>query len=191
MEELALHILDIVQNSITAGATVIIIEITEDYEADSLTIEVRDNGHGMEEEMASSVVNPFVTSRTTRKVGLGIPMFKLGAESCGGSFFLSSEPGKGTVIRATYQLSHIDRQPLGNMADTITALVICNPDTPDFIYTHKVGGEAYEFDTREIRKVLGEVPLNVPDVADWIKNDITEGINQINGGIEHEVFGRT
>ena len=118
MRELALHILDIAENSISAGASQVEISVVRNTRENQLVISVRDNGNGMDEEMLARVINPFVTSRTTRKVGLGIPMFNQAAEACNGGLTVDSQPGKGTEITATFQNNHIDRMPLGNLADT-------------------------------------------------------------------------
>lgn len=183
MKDLSLHVMDIAQNSIVAGASVIRIIVKIDQHADRISISVEDNGCGMDAAMVEAVVSPFTTSRTTRKVGLGIPMFKAGAESCDGDFELSSKPGEGTYISASYRISHLDRPPLGDMAETILALVVCNPDL-DFIYEYIVDEKEYLFDTRMIRDVLGhEVALNLPEVAAWIRDYLKEGINELNGGV--------
>lgn len=176
MKELSLHILDIAQNSITAGASLVTIQIDENEWRDTITIDIIDDGCGMSAELLQKVTSPFTTSRTTRKVGLGVPMFKHGAESCGGYFEIDSVVGAGTSLRALYQLSHIDRPPLGDIAETIFTLIICNPEKPEFEFIYKLGAEQYRLDTREIRGVLGEVPLNEPDVAAWIKENLNEGI---------------
>ncbi len=187
MKEIALHLLDIAENSISAGATLVQINVCIDTTADNLVASVRDNGRGMSEELKNEVSNPFVTSRTTRKVGLGIPFFKSSAMMCDGDFKLESELGYGTYIEATYGLSHIDRPPLGNMAETMLSLVVCNP-TVDFMYTYEVDGQSFVFDTREIRGVLGsDVPLSTPEVMAWLSSCLDEGIEeinqQINGGV--------
>lgn len=183
MKEISLHILDIVQNSITAGSSLITIEVTVDHAGDLLYVGVMDNGSGMAPDMAQRALSPFTTSRTTRKVGLGIPMFKAGAEATGGSFSLASDLGVGTCVRASYRISHIDRPPLGDMAETMLAIVVSNPET-DFVYDYKVDGAQFLFDTRKIRAALGEgVPLNLPDVVLWIKDCLYEGISELNGGV--------
>ncbi|MDR1619742.1 MAG: ATP-binding protein [Clostridiales bacterium] len=183
MKELSLHILDIVQNSIVAGATLIEIAIKVDHAGDWMAISVSDNGRGMDKVLLSQVESPFTTSRTTRKVGLGIPMFKAGAEGAGGSFTIKSTPGKGAYIEATYQISHLDRPPLGDIAGTLYVTVVCN-DTIDIVFRYTVDDAGYSLDTREIRAVLGEdVPFNTPEVSQWIKNELAEGIHSLNGGV--------
>ena len=183
MKEISLHLLDIIQNSISAGASEVGVSVEVDHARDMMRTEVRDNGRGMDEEMAKAVISPFTTSRTTRKVGLGIPFFKEGAEGCDGSFELESKPGVGTRIAASYRISHIDRPPLGDMAETMAATVCCNPDI-DFTYEYRVDGSEFLFSTKEIRATLGpEIPLDTPQVAAWIREYLNEGIQELNGGV--------
>lgn len=181
MKELSLHILDVVQNSIGANASLIEINICEDKEKDLLIIEIKDNGVGMDKEMSKKVFNPFFTSRTTRNVGLGVPLFAQAARSCGGDLIVHSEKGIGTVVKASFVLSHIDRAPIGSMDDTMVSLVAMCPDV-DFMYRHCVGNEEFVFDTEEVKNTLEEVPINHPMVLDWIKRFIKEGLEKINGG---------
>lgn len=182
MKEISLHILDIIQNSITAGASLIRISIRISNPKDTIAVEIEDNGCGMDSETARRVQSPFVTSRITRKVGLGIPMFKESALRTGGSFSLSSEKGKGTVVSASYGLSNIDRAPLGDITGVVYTMVISNPGL-DFLFEYSVDDNHFAFDTRELRTVLGEVPLNTPDVAIWIKDYLNEGMKELFGGV--------
>jgi len=181
MQELSLHIMDIVQNSISANATLIEVEIAEDTVSDAMTISITDNGKGMDKDFLQTVTDPFSTSRTTRRVGLGIPMFKMAAQLAGGDLTIDSELGVGTAMKVWFVHSHIDRQPLGDMAETLFLLVQSNPDI-DFLYTHTFNENEFVFDTREIKKVLDGVPLNTPDVVLWIKEYINEGIQNLYGG---------
>ena len=174
MKELSLHILDIVQNSIKAKASLITVSVIEDSIKDLMKITIGDNGCGMSEEMAKSVLDPFVTSRTTRKVGLGIPLFKLAAERCGGELKISSEEGKGTELYASFILSHIDRQPLGNMKETVLSLITSYEDI-DFYYLHKVDEKTFEVDTREIKNILGGVSFSESEVYLWLSEYLAEG----------------
>jgi len=156
MEDLSLHILDIVENSIRAKASRIMIKVTEDIEKDFLTIEIRDNGQGIDEETIKKVLDPFFTTRTTRKVGLGLPLLSQAARESGGDVQIESEVGRGTRVKATFGYSHIDRKPLGNMEATLRALIVGNPEV-DFIYKHKKGELEYRLDTKGIRaKTKGE-----------------------------------
>ncbi len=178
MKELSLHILDIGQNSVSAGASLIEIIVEENSVKDTLRITVKDNGRGMSAETLGKVVDPFYTSRTTRKVGLGIPMFKANAEQCAGAFKLVSEVGVGTELCAEFKRSHIDRVPLGNMADTIMAMVMANPQG-DLRYLHTVDECSFSVDTREMREALGDVPLDDVSVLMWIKEYVEEGLSEM------------
>lgn len=167
MQELSLHILDIVQNSISASADSIEIEIEEDSERDVLVISIRDNGHGIPREHLSQAVDPFYTSRQTRKVGLGLSLLQQAAVQSGGYLDISSEEEKGTVVRAFFKHSHIDRMPLGDIAKTMSILIIGNPQV-DFTYYHRVERDEFRFDTRSIREELDGIPLNNPPVVGFI-----------------------
>lgn len=183
MKEISLHVLDIVQNSLSAGATLITTRVKVEHAKDRLVVSVEDNGRGMDEEFAKNVVSPFTTTRTTRKVGLGIPFFKAGAEETGGTFELESKLGVGTYICAAYVISNIDRPPLGDMAETMYALVMCN-EKIDFVYDYTVDEKAFVFDTREIRQTLGDgVPFTEPAVSEWVREYLYQGIEELNGGV--------
>lgn len=183
MKELALHILDLVQNSITAAANLVEIEINENIEDDILTIILKDNGYGMDNEEAQRVKDPFVTSRTTRKVGLGIPLMLAACQRCEGDLVIKSQKNVGTKLIATFKYSHIDRAPIGNITETMVSLIL-GAGNVDFLYTHKINKEEFCFDTREIRQTLGEeVPLSEPSVLDWIKGYIDEGLSNLRGGV--------
>lgn len=173
MRELSLNILDIVQNSITAGASLITVRVEEVSAADRLTIAVEDNGKGMTAEQVARVMDPFYTTRTTRKVGMGIPLFRMAAEMAGGSLDIDSVPGEGTRVTAAFGLSHIDRMPLGDMAGTLSALIRLNPQV-DFVYRHRRDGREAALDTRELRQVLEGVPLDTPEVMEWIEGSLEE-----------------
>lgn len=178
MRELSLHILDIAQNSIVAEADEIRIAIIEDLEADRLAICIKDDGKGMDAETLRKVVDPFYTTRTTRKVGLGIPMFKQAAEQCDGSFSITSDLGVGTKIVAEFKHSHIDRMPLGNMSDTLIT-IINSSDKIDLNYTHEVNNEKFTLCTRDIKKTLGELPITNLDVLIWLRDYIKENLEEI------------
>ncbi|MDI3480906.1 MAG: hypothetical protein PWQ97_561 [Tepidanaerobacteraceae bacterium] len=182
MKELSLHVLDIVENSINAGATLVEINIDEDTKKDVMIIEIIDNGRGMDETTLQKVKDPFFTTRTTRKVGLGLPLFEQAAKSCGGELEIYSKVGEGTRIKASFVRSHIDRPPLGNMSDTMVLLVAANPGK-DFIYRHRIDGGEFVLDTREIKKTLQDVPISNPMVLDWIKAFVEENLKQISGGV--------
>ena len=175
MKELSLHILDIIQNSITAKSSIIKIKIIEDLVNDSYCIEIEDNGIGMDEGLLKSVLDPFVTTRTTRKVGLGLPLFQASAIQCGGSFVIKSKQGKGTYVKAVFRHSHIDRPPLGNMADTIITCIMADSNI-DYVYEHYFNNNKFIFDTREVKEKIEELPITDLDVINWLKEYIKENL---------------
>ena len=178
MREIALHILDIAQNSVVAKAETVGIDVIEDTKADTLTVRITDDGCGMSPEFLSQVTDPFTTKRTSRKVGLGIPLIKLAAENTGGSFKIQSELGKGTSLKAVFGLTHIDRQPLGNMAETILGLVTGNEDV-NFVYTHRIDEKEFVLDTRKLKEVLGDVPFSNLEVYSWLSEYLSEGEGEL------------
>ena len=177
MQELSLNILDIAQNSIVANATLIEIGVEVD-ENDFLAITIRDNGKGMDEESVKNVINPFFTSRTTRKVGLGVPFFKQAAEDTGGSFHIESQVGVGTTIKAVFDTTNIDYTPLGEVWDTVSILIQMN-ETIDFVYTVKKDCEEFVCDTRQLREIMEGMPLSDLNVVQWIKEFIRENQTEI------------
>lgn len=176
MRELSLNILDLVQNSISADASLVRITVESRPKENILGVSISDNGRGMSSDVLSRVQDPFYTTRTTRKVGLGIPLFAQAATVCGGSLNMHSRPGAGTSLEAEFELDHIDRAPLGDIASTMVALIASNPEM-DFVYEQKVGDMGFVFDTREIKSVLDGVPINDPTVLSWIKNYINDNTN--------------
>lgn len=181
MPEISMNILDVAQNSVRAGASLIGITVAVDTAADTLTVVIEDNGCGMSEAQMRQVTDPFFTTRTTRKVGLGVPFFKLAAEACGGSFFIASEEGKGTTVTAVFGCSHIDRMPLGDISATIHTLVTFNTEI-DFVYKYSYNEKSFELDTRQFREVLDGIPLNVPEVSDYIMEYLKENKSETDGG---------
>lgn len=173
MKELSLHILDIMQNSIAAGADFVELSIIENEKDDLLMFSIKDNGCGMSEEKTRSVTDPFVTGRTTRKVGMGIPLLKNAAEATGGKIELVSKEGVGTEIKAYFGYSHIDRQPLGNIAETLLGIITSYANT-DFAYLHKVNNKEFKFDTYEIKKILGDISLSQSEVFMWLSEFLKE-----------------
>jgi len=176
MEDLSLHILDIAENCITAEASRIEIKIIEDTRDNILTVEVNDNGKGMDKELLENATDPFYTTRTTRKVGLGIPLLAQSARESSGDIIVQSKIGEGTSIKATFQYDHIDRRPLGEIAQTMIILIMSNPDI-DFIFEHKINDSEYTLNTAEIKKDLDGVPINTPEVIRIIKDDIRAWLN--------------
>ena len=181
MKELSLHILDIAQNSIAAGAKHV--DLTVEEGEGLLRITVADDGRGMSPEFLASVTDPFTTTRTTRKVGMGLPLFRYSAESTGGSFSITSKVGEGTRVCALYHIGHIDRIPLGDFGGVALQLVTMNPNT-DFVISVKDedAGQAGVLDTREFRAELGDIPFTEPEVRAFIKDYIQENLVNIYGG---------
>ena len=178
MRELSLNILDIAQNSIAAGASLTEIVVAENTNEKTLLIGIYDNGKGMTEEQVRNVQDPFFTTRTTRKVGMGIPLFKMAAEQTGGSFSITSEVGVGTRVEARFKTDSIDFTPLGDMSSTITTIVCMNEDK-DFIYIRSVDDEEFRFSSAEIKTILDGVPLSEPSVMSWVEGYITENTEQL------------
>lgn len=181
MPEISLNVLDVAENSTRAGASLVTITVDADTDRDRLTVVIDDNGCGMTPQEVEQVTDPFFTSRTTRKVGLGVPFFKLAAESAGGSFAIASEPGVGTTVTAVFVLSHIDRMPLGDMNTTIHTLVVYHPET-DFVYRYQYNGHSFTLDTREFRQVLGDIPFDTPDISAYIMDYLNENKQETDGG---------
>jgi hypothetical protein len=177
MRELSLHVLDALENSLEAEATSIELIIEENLVADRLAITIRDNGRGMSEAQLARIFDPFFTTRSTRHVGLGIPFFKAAAELCNGSLTVTSQLGKGTTLQATFQHSHIDRAPLGDMTGTLLAFILAGQC--DLHYVHRVGEREFEFDTAEIRVELEDVSLTHPAVRKWLQEFIAEGEEEL------------
>lgn len=178
MRELSLHIMDIMQNSVTAGSKLTELVLNEQPEEDLLEFTITDNGCGMDEEMLLRVTDPFTTGRTTRRVGLGIPLLKLAAETAGGGIEISSKVGEGTRILAKFCYNHIDREPLGDMAETVHQLITSYEEV-DFIYKHVVEDREFTLDTREIKKILGGVSLKTPEVLSWLLEYLKDGENEL------------
>ena len=186
MRDLSLHLLDIVQNSLKAGASRIEIRIEADSSRDRLAVEVLDNGCGMSEEFLARVTDPFTTSRTTRSVGLGVPLFREAATITGGTFQIDSKLGSGTRLRAEFVISSIDRLPIGDLADTLVGLVLSDP-TRTYIIAFSAGEERFDLDLDEVRQELIDVPLNDPNVLEWLQSLIREQQCTIFGGVLYEV----
>jgi hypothetical protein len=174
MQELSLNILDITENSVRAQARLIQIIVTALPESDELRIEIEDDGKGMDAEMARGATDPFYTTRTTRKVGLGLPYLKMNAELTEGDMNIHSVPGSGTKVSAVFGLKHIDRAPLGDMGQTVALLAGANPEL-DFVYTLEAEDEKFIFDTREIKSVLDGVPVSEPEVVAYMTSYINDG----------------
>ena len=181
MQELSMNILDVAENSVSAGASLVRITLGQDTAAALQTLTIEDNGRGMSAEMAAAVTDPFVTSRTTRKVGLGLPFLKMAAEMTGGQMHITSALGAGTTVAATFGLGHIDLAPLGDIGGTVATLCQGAPDT-DFVFTFTRDGREFAFDTRQAREILGGVPLDTPEVTLFIRDHVREGVQQVLDG---------
>ena len=181
MKELSLHLLDVSENSMTADADLLIIHIKEDYRNNILKIVIKDNGKGMDTDQLKEVTNPFFTTKRSKRVGLGLSLLKETCERCDGKFFVDSVPKKGTEIKAQFPLNHIDLPPLGNMAVTIVALILRNLSV-DIVYKHEVDDKIFIMDTREIKRQLGDIPINHPEVIRSVKDQIEKGLIAIGAG---------
>ena len=178
MRELALHILDIAENGITAGADCIRIQVEELPGKDLLTIKVEDNGRGMPAEKLKNPTDPFITSRTTRRVGLGLSLLAAAAQRCDGKLEIETEPGRGTTVAATFRYNHIDRAPVGDMASTITTLIMGNPQI-DFVYTHIIDDATFTLDTRELRQGRDDPSLADAVVVHHLTQSIRNSLKQL------------
>lgn len=184
MTEISLNILDVAENSTKAGATLVTITVDADFGADQLTVTIEDNGCGMTPEQVERVTDPFFTSRTTRKVGLGVPFFKYAAESTGGSFRIDSTTGVGTTVTAAFTLSHIDRMPLGDINTTIHTLVVYHPET-DFVYSYRYNDKSFTMDTREFKSILGDISFDTPEISSYILEFLNENKLETDGGAQY------
>lgn len=181
MREISLNILDIVQNSITANASLVNIDIIANTKKNELAVTITDNGKGIDKDFLKEITNPFTTTRTTRKVGLGLPLFKQAAIITGGSFDINSQQGKGTVVKAVFIISSIDRMPLGNLADTIIILVQNDNDVEIVLYLN-VDGREFNFDTEKIKKETGLENFKDNEVIVFLREYLKENIEITKGG---------
>lgn len=173
LPEISLNILDIAQNSIRAKASLIQIGVAQDTVAKTLTITIQDDGCGMTEQQVQQVIDPFYTTRTTRKIGLGVPFFRSAALITGGTFSITSAPGVGTTTTAVFHTDHIDCMPLGDLNSTILILITMN-ETMDFLYTYSNQNKSFSLDTRELRQILNDIPFSTPDVKQFIESYLYE-----------------
>ena len=178
MRELALHILDIVENGIAAGGNCVWIDVDEARKKDLIKIVIRDNGRGMPIEKRDNINDPFITSSTTREVGLGLSLLSAATERCDGALRVDTQPGKGTEVKATFRYSHIDRAPLGDMAVTITTLIIGDAGI-DFVYSHCIDGNHFCLDTREIRAEMEDLSLSDPVVIQHLTETIRSALKKL------------
>ena len=182
MRELSLHILDIAENGITAGANCIQILINEDRgQHNLLTIAIEDNGRGMPVEKLEKPTDPFITTRTTRRVGLGLSLLAAAADRCEGKLKIKTEPGRGTRVEATVRYDHIDRAPVGDMAATITTLIMGNPQV-DFVYTHIIDSKDFVLDTRDLKEDAQDQSLTDPAIIFHLTQSIRDSLDELTGG---------
>lgn len=184
MREISLHLLDIAENSIAAGAKTVELRVHEDLAGDRLWASVRDDGRGMDADTVARVIDPFVTSRSTRKVGLGIPLLKAAAEACNGSLTIDSQPGRGTTVNVVFQHSHIDRMPLGDITGTFLTLLVANPGIHwwfrySVTFPEDNGCYQFDFDDQPVKEQLGGLPLSEPEVLSYLRNYIEEGVAEV------------
>jgi hypothetical protein len=181
MKEIALHLLDLAENSVSAHAQTVHIDVREDFRSNQLIASVQDDGDGMTEEMVKQVVDPFTTSRTTRKVGLGIPLLKASAEASQGGMTITSKPKEGTRIETTFKHSHIDRMPLGDLSSTFLTLTLTHPDvhwifTYAFTPPYRGSARVFEFDDQPLKEAVSGMPLTHPDVLAYLRSTLQDGI---------------
>lgn len=193
MKEIALHLLDLAENSVAADASQIKIQVTEDLDADRLRLSLLDNGKGMSAEMAQQVSDPFFTSRTTRKVGLGIPLLKAAAQACNGDLSIHSQIGKGTRIDVDFQHSHIDRMPLGNLGETMLNLIVSHPEI-NWLLDYQALGQgknllaSFDFDDQPVKEILDGISLCEPEVLSYLRGALKEGILSVQEQVEAQLY---
>jgi len=190
MRDLSLHILDIVQNSIRANATKITIclrQIADNvYKKNLLELKIADNGAGMDQQFLETADDPFVTTRSSRRVGLGIPLLKESAVKCDGEFKIISQKNVGTEIFATFSIDHIDRLPIGDIGETMITLILSNPEMRFVLILEGEKG-AFRMDTEEVADLYKGAIITQYEIIDWLRNYIDEGIKKIFGGVLNEV----
>ncbi len=175
MRELALHILDVARNGIEADATRVEVAVWEDHDADTLKFAVRDNGSGMDAETIEKAMDPFYTTRSTRRLGLGLPLLRATCRRCGGDLEIISAPGEGTEVQGTLELSHLDRPPLGDMGAVVQSLA-CEAQRASFSYEHSVDGRQFSVDTSEVIEQVGKDSLTNPSVLHWLGKFVRDGV---------------
>lgn len=188
MKELSSHFLDIIENSLKACAGTVSLTINAHTEKDLLEVVIQDDGVGIDAETLQKVSDPFYTTRKTRKIGLGIPLFREACLACEGSFEIHSEVGKGTTIKAAFKISHIDRLPLGSMGETVVA-VVCNVHFKRLVIALSNNLEQFVLDTDQIKRIIEPVDITHPEVLCWLKHYVDENVNKIFGGVLNEITG--
>ncbi|NLL04718.1 MAG: sensor histidine kinase [Clostridiaceae bacterium] len=188
MKDLSLHLMDIVQNSISAKADKVCVFLTADNEADLLTMIITDNGEGIEEHLLKDITSPFTTTRKTRKVGMGISLLMASSNMAGGDLKIYSKRFEGTTLEASFKISHIDRLPLGDIAETMVTLIMSSPDI-EFELSVSNKKDCFKFTTMEVKEQLKEVPITQFEVLSWIRDYINSEIKIILGGVLNEILG--
>jgi hypothetical protein len=178
MRELAQHITDLLENSVRAGAHRVEIDLDQQLATDWLVLRVADDGSGMAPEAVARAVDPFFTSRTCRRVGLGLPLLDASARRSGGHLSIDSKPGKGTVVEADFRLSNIDTPPLGDLKTTLMCAIAGHPEV-NLRYRHTIDGKRFEIDSAVIKSELGDVPLSHPTVLRWLEQHISDGLAEV------------
>jgi len=187
MKDLSLHLMDIVQNSISAKASKICVSLSADRQADILTMRIVDNGEGIEESLLKNITSPFTTTRKTRKVGLGISFLKASSNMAEGDIEIYSKRFEGTTVEATFKISYIDRLPLGDLAETMVTLIMANPDI-EFELDLDNNKDCFRFRTVEVKEQLKDIPITQYEVLNWIREYINGGIKIIFGGVLNEII---
>ena len=177
MAELCLHIIDLMENSARAGARAIEVSLLRSKAKDLLELEIHDDGCGMDEETVRRVQDPFYTTKSGKKVGLGVPLLKAAAEMTGGRFSLDSEPGRGTRVRAAFILSHIDTPPIGALADTVLTQLVAHEEIDIRFRLRSDNGE-FSLSTAEIREQVGDMPLSHPEILAFLRPFIRQGVDE-------------
>lgn len=188
MKELSSHFLDIIENSLNAFASTVKLSISAHTEKDLLEVVIEDDGTGIDTETLQKVSDPFYTTRKTRKIGLGIPLFRQACLASGGTFEIHSQPGEGTKIRACFRISHVDRLPLGSLGETVIA-VVCNVHFKRLIITLSNNIEQFVLDTDHIKNIIEPVDIKNTEVLYWLKQYIDDNVNKIFGGVLNEITG--
>jgi anti-sigma regulatory factor (Ser/Thr protein kinase) len=182
MEDISLHILDVAENSIGAGASLVKISLSENAAEDLFSVEIEDNGRGIPEDIRAKVLDPFYTTRTTRKVGLGLPLLAQSARETGGDISIRPGSGCGTIVTANFKQSHIDMKPLGDIAETLVVMIAGNPQI-DFLFVYRKNSDEFSLDTREVREELGGVPMNSAPVLSFLRDYLRTSLSDINSKI--------
>lgn len=180
VEDICFHLIDLVQNSVAAGATTIRLDIVESVKQDTLTLEIADNGRGMDPHTLEKVQDPFFTTKSFKTVGLGIPLFKATAQACRGDFAIRSEVGRGTAVQASMQKSHLDCPPLGNLEETVLSLLV-TLDALDLQFSYRSDRGEFSISSNAVREQAGDLHFSHPDVYTFLREYIHSGLGAVLG----------